>query len=73
MSAAPITAKKLEKCLDRLAVEIARRGDVEGAKILPLYRRFETELAIVNTERDVMASVRQRLTRSPNQTAARSS
>lgn len=57
MKATPITAEKLNQCLDWLAAEIDQRGLREGEKLLPLYQRFEAELEAISAQSEIMASV----------------
>lgn len=68
-----ITPDLLERCLDQLAFEIDRAGPEKGLKALPIFERIEKELAALRAKDDAMASVRDRLSRSRDRKATRSS
>ena len=68
----PITAERIEQYLDFLAGVMAKAGrHAEG--FLPIWRRLELELAKRREVEALLAAAKARLTRSTDQTAARSS
>lgn len=67
----PVTATRLERCLDRLAYIMSRRDD-GGAGFLPLYRRIEADIVEQRAIEDALAEARLRAKRSRDRTAARS-
>jgi hypothetical protein len=58
----PITAVRLEHCLDRLAFIMSRRAD-GGVGFLPLYRRIERDIAEQRAVEDALAQARERARR----------
>lgn len=67
----PITAARLERCLDKLAVVMSRESD-GGAWALPLYRRIEADIAEQRAIEAALAEARDRARRSKDRRAARS-
>ncbi|MGO7673876.1 hypothetical protein ACC817_28585 [Rhizobium ruizarguesonis] len=61
--AQPITAKRIERALNRLAEIMARFGK-EGDQLLPIYERLERELADYRAREQKMAEIRERAKRS---------
>ena len=68
----PITAHRVELCLDILAGTISHMGD-EGEKLIPMYQRMERELETLKARQDTMSSITARLKRLKDQTVARQS
>ncbi|MET4199954.1 hypothetical protein [Bradyrhizobium sp. LA6.12] len=58
----PITADLIERCLDRLAFEMAR-APMGGEVYLPIYERLESELAALKAKEDMMERARVRAAR----------
>lgn len=67
----PMTAARVERCLDILAGIMAGAG--QNAHLgVPLWKRLERELERLRDEEAVIAAARARLTRSTGRTEARS-
>jgi hypothetical protein len=56
----PVTAARLERCLDRVALEMQRVGK-RGVAYLPIYERPESEFALLKAKQAAMATARKRL------------
>lgn len=67
----PITAARLERCLDRCALIMSRERD-GGAWLLPLYRRIEADVAEQRAVEEALSKARERARRSRDRTAAQS-
>ena len=71
MSSEPITAARLERCLDRIAEIIT--ADRDGGRVyLPIYARLECELAEHHAAEELMAAAQQRVRRLRDRMIARS-
>jgi hypothetical protein len=57
-----ITVARLERCLDRLALEMHRVGK-RGVAYLPIYERLESELAALKAKEAMMERARVRAAR----------
>ena len=68
----PITVQRIERALDRVAEIIVARGD-QGETWLPLYDYLERALQDHRAKEELLAAVRQRVIRSQDRTATRSS
>jgi len=77
----PITVERIEWCLDRVAIAIAKAGD-HGSVYLPIYRRLERELAALKEDSTSLSAALHRAvqavelgssSRRSGRTAARSS
>jgi len=66
-----ITVERLERCLDRLALEIEALGP-EGEVYFPIWDRLEREIEIRRKKNDTLAAVRERVKRSRDHTKAQS-
>ncbi len=55
----PVTAARLERCLDRLALVMSEWDD-GGAVFLPLYRRIERDIAEQQAVEQALAEARAR-------------
>lgn len=67
-----ITAERIERALDRVAEIIVARGQ-QGEVLLPLYDHLERALQDHQAKEQRLAAVRQRVIRSRDRTAVRSS
>ena len=67
----PVTAARLERCLDRLAFIMSRRSN-GGAEFLPLYRRIERDIEEQRAIDAALDQARDRARRSRDRTATRS-
>ncbi|BCG96980.1 hypothetical protein MesoLj131a_58440 [Mesorhizobium sp. 131-2-1] len=67
-----VTAERIERALNRVAEIIVARGD-QGEAWLPLYDHLERALHDHHAKEERLAAVRQRVIRSRDRTAARSS
>ena len=67
-----ITAERIERVLDRVAEIIVARGD-QGEAWLPLYDHLERALQDHRAKEERLEEVRQRVIRSRDRMAARSS
>lgn len=68
----PVTTQRIERALDRVAEIIVARGD-HGEAWLPLYDHLERALKDHRAKEERLAAVRQRVIRSQDRTATRSS
>ncbi|MDG4887813.1 hypothetical protein P9230_10770 [Mesorhizobium sp. WSM4887] len=68
----PITAERIERALDRVAEIIMARGE-KGEAWLPLYDHLERALRDHQAKEERLEEVRQRVIRSRDRMAARSS
>lgn len=68
----PVTAQRIERVLDRVAEIIVARGD-HGEAWLPLYDHLERALQDHWAKEERLAAVRQRVIRSQDRAATRSS
>lgn len=67
----PITAARIECCLDRLSEIIA--DDTNGGRVyLPIYARLEREFANLQAAEDLLAAAHERVRRLRGRTAAQS-
>lgn len=67
-----ITAERIERALDRVAEIIIARGE-QGEALLPLYDHLERALRDHRAKEERLEEVRQRVIRSRDRMAARSS
>lgn len=59
----PVTAKRIERALDRLAEIIVQKGD-EGWKWVSIYKKLDEELMRLKALEDDMKIIRERARRS---------
>lgn len=65
----PITAKRIERALNRLAEVMVKLGS-EGQICLPIYERLESELASYRAQEQKMLEVRVRAKRSKGRSSS---
>jgi len=68
----PITAERIERALDKLAWALTVLPRDEAGRAACLWKFLEDELQKKREEEAIIAAARDRLTRSRNQTGARS-
>ena len=57
-----VSAADIERRLDKVAQCIQTLGPIEGRALVPLYQRYEQQLAAVRAADDIMHRVLRRLT-----------